>query len=89
MHQLLLQDEGKFGDSLIKWFEYGETKIVLKGDTTQHLIDLETKSLEFGLPSYLVQDAGKTQVPIGSTTVLCIFGRVDIVDKVTGSLRLL
>jgi len=89
MHQILLQSESKFGDGLLKWFEFGETKIVLKGNTTQHLIDLEKKAMDTGLPAYLVQDAGKTQVPSGSTTVLCIFGNVDVVDTVTGGLRLL
>ncbi|RWS02357.1 putative peptidyl-tRNA hydrolase 2-like protein [Dinothrombium tinctorium] len=89
MHMLLLQNEPKFGDSLMRWFEFGETKIVLKGTSTQHLIELEKKALELGLPTYLVQDAGKTQIKAGSTTVLCIFGRVDLVDKVTGTLRLL
>lgn len=89
MHHLLLQDENEYGYYIIKWSEFGETKIVLKGDSTQHLIDLEQKALEIGLPTYLVQDAGKTQVPEGSITVLCIFGRIDLVDNVTGSLRLL
>jgi len=89
MHQILLQDETKYGDSLIRWFEFGETKIVLKGETTQHLIELEKKALELGLPTYLVQDAGKTQVKSGSTTVLCLYGQLDLVDKVTRSLRLL
>lgn len=89
MHQLLLQDEPKFGDSLIRWFEYGETKIVLKGDSTQHLIELEKKAMTFGLPVFMVHDAGKTQVEAGSSTVLCIFGQLDLVDKVSGTLRLL
>jgi PTH2 family peptidyl-tRNA hydrolase len=89
MHQILLQDESKFGESLIRWFEFGETKIVLKGDSTQHLIELEKAALSLALPTYLVQDAGKTQVKSGSTTVLCVYGQCDRVDRVTGSLRLL
>lgn len=89
LHQILLQDESKYGDSLFKWFEYGETKIVLRGDSTEHLVRLETEAMEIDLPCYMVQDAGKTQVRAGSTTVLAIFGRVDLVDSVTGSLRLL
>lgn len=89
LHQILLQDEPKYGDSLFKWFEYGETKIVLKGDSTEHLVALEKDAMNVGLPVYLVQDAGKTQVRAGSTTVLAIFGRIDLVDSVTGSLSLL
>ncbi|XP_054157011.1 peptidyl-tRNA hydrolase 2, mitochondrial-like [Oppia nitens] len=89
MHGLLLQDEPKFGVSLIRWSEFGETKIVLKGESTQHLVELEKRALSSGLPTYLVQDAGKTQVNAGSTTVLCLYGSTDTVDSVSGDLRLL
>lgn len=89
LHQLLLQNESKFGDALIKWMDFGETKIVLRGESTQQLLQLDRQAIEADLPSYLVQDAGKTQVRAGSTTVLSIFGRVDIVDSVTGHLKLL
>lgn len=47
-----------------KFFCYRETKIVLRGNTTQHLVELERKALRLGLPTYLVQDAGRTQVSI-------------------------
>lgn len=108
LHQILLQLESKYGDWLIKWQEYGETKIVLRGETTSHLIELEKRAMDCDLPCYLVslrsllsatlthlfaapqvQDAGKTQIAAGSTTVLAIFGHVDTVDTVTGTLRLL
>ncbi|XP_076356013.1 putative peptidyl-tRNA hydrolase 2 isoform X2 [Tachypleus tridentatus] len=89
LHRLLLQDENKYGDMLLQWEEFGETKIVLGAETTEDLIELERRALSLGLPTYLVQDAGKTQIPEGSTTVLSIMGRVDLVDQVTGSLRLL
>ncbi|GIX88471.1 probable peptidyl-tRNA hydrolase 2 [Caerostris extrusa] len=89
MHRLLLQNENKYGEMVLQWSEYGETKIVLRGNTTQHLVELERKALCLGLPTYLVQDAGRTQVPVGSTTVLCVMGRLDLVDQVTGSLKLL
>lgn len=89
LNQLLMQNESRYAGSLICWAETGETKIVLKGESTAHLMQLEKSAMDSGLPVYLVQDAGKTQVPSGSTTVLSVFGRVDIVDSVTGSLRLL
>ncbi|KAB7506185.1 Peptidyl-tRNA hydrolase [Armadillidium nasatum] len=41
------------------------------------------------LPNYMVIDAGKTEVPDGSVTVLSIFGDEETVDKVTGHLKLL
>lgn len=89
MHRLLLQNENKYGEMVLQWSEDGETKIVLRGNTTQHLVDLERKALRLGLPTYLVQDAGRTQIAAGSTTVLCLMGRLDVVDQVTGSLKLL
>lgn len=42
-----------------------------------------------GCVAYLVQDAGYTQIPAGSRTILGVFGPVEAVDSVTGSLKLL
>lgn len=89
LYRLLLQDETKYGNMLLLWEEYGETKIALRALSTQHLLSLEKKAQELGLPTYLVQDAGRTQIPEGSMTVLGIMGRMDLVDQVTGGLRLL
>ncbi|XP_065296302.2 probable peptidyl-tRNA hydrolase 2 [Dermacentor albipictus] len=89
LYRLLLQDETKYGNMLLLWEEYGETKIALRANSTQHLLDLDKKATELGLPTYLVQDAGRTQIPAGSTTVVGIMGRNDLVDQVTGGLRLL
>lgn len=88
LHRILLQFQSKYGESLLNWNEYGETKIVLRGESTKHLIDLERKAIECDLPCYLVHDAGKTQVKAGSTTVLAVFGSIRNVDKVTSSLKL-
>lgn len=38
------------------------TKIVLKGENTAHLFDLEELAKKAHIPYYLVHDAGKTQV---------------------------
>lgn len=42
-----------------------------------------------GLYAYLVADAGHTQIPAGSRTVLGIFGPISEIDAVTGQLKLL
>lgn len=89
LYRLLLQDEAKHANMLLLWEEYGETKIALRANSTEHLLELEKKATELSLPTYLVHDAGRTQIPEGSTTVLGIMGRLDIVDQVTGGLRLL
>ena len=74
---------------IIQWQSGGAKKIVCKGDNASHLISLQEQARAANLPTYLVRDAGHTQIPAGSTTVLAIFGRSTELDKVTGSLRLL
>lgn len=89
IHHIMLQNQRTLGDDMVTWLEYGQAKIVLKGEDTQHLMDLKKKALDMNMPCYLVQDAGRTQIPAGSYTVLAIFGRIDAVDQITGSLKLL
>lgn len=74
---------------LIMWGHMGETKIVLRGENTTQLEALSHQASGLGLDNYLVHDAGHTQVAPGSTTVLGIFGKVEEVDRVTGTLKLL
>lgn len=74
---------------IIQWQSGGAKKIVCRGDNTAHLISLQEQAKAANLPSHLVRDAGHTQIPAGSTTVLAVFGSSSDLDKVTGSLRLL
>ena len=85
----MLQNERSLGDDMVRWLEFGQAKICLRGESTQHLLDLQRRADELNLPNFLVQDAGRTQIPAGSFTVLSIFGRIATVNQVTGSLRLL
>ncbi|XP_019876809.2 probable peptidyl-tRNA hydrolase 2 [Aethina tumida] len=71
------------------WECNGEKKIVLRGDDAEHLQNLYEKSKSQNIPCYLVSDAGHTQIPSGSITVLSLFGQEDTVDKVAGKLKLL
>lgn len=89
VHRILLDNQEKYGELLLRWEQFGETKIVLKGLNKDQLIQLATKASTLDLPSYLVQDAGRTQIAAGSTTVLGIMGKSRVVDQVTGELRLL
>uniref|UniRef100_A0AC34FTG0 Aminoacyl-tRNA hydrolase n=1 Tax=Panagrolaimus sp. ES5 TaxID=591445 RepID=A0AC34FTG0_9BILA len=78
------------GKNAVKsWTRLGEVKIVVKGNTTEHLVELYKKAKKLQLYAYLVQDAGYTQIPAGSKTVLAVFGPVEDVDQVTGDLKLL
>ncbi|KAI8478708.1 PREDICTED: probable peptidyl-tRNA hydrolase 2 [Branchiostoma belcheri] len=67
----------------------GEMKIVLKGDNVAQLEELASKATALNLPNCIIQDAGRTQIPAGSKTVLGIMGKVETVDQVTGQLELL
>ncbi|XP_059571411.1 SRSF protein kinase 3 isoform X4 [Alligator mississippiensis] len=64
-------------------------KVVVQGTNAAHLMDLQALALSLELPTYLVRDAGRTQVPAGSCTVLAIMGEEETVNKVTGTLQLL
>ncbi|KAJ3640944.1 hypothetical protein Zmor_027476 [Zophobas morio] len=80
---------GEKEDALNEWDYFGEKKIVLKGDNTEHLEELFNKAKELNIPCYLVSDSGFTQIPAGSVTVLSVFGDEDEVDAITGTLSLL
>ncbi|XP_071383922.1 peptidyl-tRNA hydrolase 2, mitochondrial [Centroberyx affinis] len=75
---------------LLKQWEYcGQPKVVVKAPDEESLIDLLSHAKEVGLPVSLIQDAGRTQIAPGSRTVLGVGpGPADLVDRVTGHLKL-
>jgi PTH2 family peptidyl-tRNA hydrolase len=70
-------------------FFFREKMVVVKGESTQHLKDLHLMAEDLELPSFLVKDAGITQVASGAVTVFGVFGEDDDVNKITGRLKLL
>lgn len=80
----------RFPDKVGAWEEIGQAKIALKCPDEQTLLRLERAAKSAGLVTYLVRDAGRTQIAAGSKTVLAI-GPDDIktVDKISGELKLL
>lgn len=75
---------------LLKQWEYcGQPKVVVKAPDKETLIQLLTHAKMLGLTVSLIQDAGRTQIAAGSQTVLGIGpGPADLIDKVTGHLKL-
>ncbi|XP_015735965.1 peptidyl-tRNA hydrolase 2, mitochondrial isoform X2 [Coturnix japonica] len=75
---------------LLKQWEYcGQPKVVLKAPDEETLIQLLANAKRLGLTVSLIQDAGRTQIAPGSQTVLGIGpGPADVVDKVSGHLKL-
>jgi PTH2 family peptidyl-tRNA hydrolase len=70
------------------WKNCGEPKIALKGNIGE-INDVVTKAREKGVHVYRVYDAGKTQVPSGSNTVVAIGpAPKSTMSLLTGNLKL-
>ena len=73
-----------------KWMGEGAKKAVVKVDTLDEFYPLKKKADELKIASFLVIDAGQTEIPAGTETVLGIGPAPDnIIDQVTGHLSLL
>ncbi len=72
------------------WYERGQKKTVLKAASERELKELLAAARRQGLTSSLITDAGHTEIPAGTVTVLGI-GPADesSIDQVTGHLGLL
>ena len=77
-------------EKIRKWENEDYAKVVLKVQTKEELIELKKLADEKGISNYLVVDAGRTQIPTSSITVLALGPDEDeIIDEVTGDLKLL
>mmetsp|Transcript_5694 Transcript_5694/g.8859 ORF Transcript_5694/g.8859 Transcript_5694/m.8859 type:complete len:379 (+) Transcript_5694:425-1561(+) len=75
---------------LQEWETMGEPKIVCKIDNIEEIMKLCASAKLKNIPSFMIQDAGRTQVAPGSVTVVAIGPeRASIIDQVTGHLKLL
>ena len=73
-----------------EWKEQGQAKVVVKGGDEAALHELFKKARTMGLPSSLIQDAGRTQVEPGTYTCLGIGpAPAELIDRLTGHLKLL
>jgi len=72
-----------------EWMKDGQKKVVLKTKTLQDLFLLKESARREGLSTALITDAGLTQIPPGTVTVLGIGpAAVEKLDKVVGKLKL-
>jgi PTH2 family peptidyl-tRNA hydrolase len=74
---------------LAQWRARGARKIVLKTETEQDLRELYAQAESAGLVTYLVRDAGHTEIPAGTITVVGIGpGPRHSIDALTGDFTL-
>jgi PTH2 family peptidyl-tRNA hydrolase len=73
-----------------KWRDEGAKKVALEADSLEELEELAMEAERLDLIYELIQDAGHTELPPGTTTCIGIGpNQSQIIDKVTGKLPLL
>jgi PTH2 family peptidyl-tRNA hydrolase len=87
---LVLEGKARKDRDLERWLSEGQKKVALRARSLVEMEELRKKAASMGLRTVFVQDAGLTEVPAGTKTVLGIGpGSPSDIDKVTGSLPLL
>ena len=76
-----------------EWFDewwMGQEKIVVKVTSLKELENVKKDAIDLNLPWSEVTDAGHTQIAPGTTTCISIGpAPAELIDKVTGTLKLL
>jgi PTH2 family peptidyl-tRNA hydrolase len=73
-----------------KWQREGAKKVVLKVETLEEFFPLKEKAKTLGISANIVIDAGHTEIPEGTQTVLGIGpAPSNLINQVTGTLPLL
>lgn len=85
-----IQAKEHAADKFHNWYREGQKKVVVKVAGLDDLVRLKEEAARKGLTAVLIQDAGLTEVPPGTTTCLGVGpGSEAQVDSVTGNLSLL
>ena len=72
------------------WLREGQKKVAVKVGSEEELLELRRKAILHNLPHAIIRDAGMTELPPGTVTVLGIGPeKAERVDKVTSDLKLL
>jgi PTH2 family peptidyl-tRNA hydrolase len=73
-----------------KWQNEGAKKVVVKVDSEKDFNSLKEKAEELKIVAHIIQDAGHTELPAGTKTVLGMGPAPNnIIDQVTGELPVL
>lgn len=85
----IFEDSGP-SELLVHWLTEGMTKISVRVDSQQELLDIYQQALNANLEVHLITDAGLTEFVIPTKTCLAIGpNRTEDINKVTGHLKLL
>lgn len=77
-------------EALKVWQYHGQAKVAVKTDSLDEVKQIADNAKKLGLITSMIRDAGRTQIAPNSITVLGVGpGPKDIIDKVTGHLKLL
>jgi len=81
----------KYSPTAVLWWQRtGQAKIAVKVEKESSIYEIEKKAKAAGLVTYLVEDAGRTQIAAGSKTVLAIGpAPTKSFEGLTGNLKLL
>ena len=82
--------ECKIDERVIKWFQEGQKKVVVKVSGLDDIMVLEKEAIHSGLINVVIEDFGLTKIPEG--TITCIGIGPDTnekIDDITGNLRLM
>jgi PTH2 family peptidyl-tRNA hydrolase len=72
------------------WLREGQKKVVVKVATESDLLALGRQAAMANFPHALIKDAGMTELPPGTATVVGIGpAKSDELDRITGELKLL
>lgn len=87
---VLNSENREWKEWLHEWLDEGQAKIVVKIPNLEELNKRYEEAMKLNLPVVIIQDAGKTQLEPGTVTCLGIGpAPSEIIDKITGDLKLL
>lgn len=90
LYRMMLRGETAQNLQLLnRWESLGQAKITLKCDNQEDMDMLYAQLISMNINSYIVHDAGRTQIEAGSATVLGLGpAPLVVLNQVTGGLKL-
>lgn len=71
------------------WMRYGGTKITVRIDSEEELLELDKRARSMGVLTSVIRDAGQTQVAPGTRTVIAVGpAPKSLLQELTGHLKL-